>query len=127
MEKVKLLILNNFTFFHNVFYAICILRFFNSHISVFVCSFFEFGMVSKWCRSIRELLNPFPQNDALKIYSCRKHCEKGEIACYKQFLLFSQCFLPYMTLIFHFQCTLKCRLQFLSILTSQIFFRLVMG
>ena len=26
---------------------------------------------------------------------------KGEIACYKQFLLFSQCFLPYMVLIFH--------------------------
>ena len=42
----------NFTFFHNVFYAICILQFFNSHISVLVCSFFEFGMVSKWC--IRE-------------------------------------------------------------------------
>ena len=37
---------------------------------------------------------------------------KGEIACNKQFLLFSQCFLPYMTLIFHFKCTLKCRLQF---------------
>ena len=31
---------------------------------------------------------------------------KGEIACNK---LFSQCFLPYMTLIFHFKCTLKCR------------------
>ena len=26
---------------------------------------------------------------------------KGEIACNKQFLIFSQCFLPYMTLIFH--------------------------
>ena len=26
---------------------------------------------------------------------------KGEIACYKQFLLFSQCFLPYMVFIFH--------------------------
>ena len=32
---------------------------------------------------------------------------KGEIACNKQFLLFSQCFLPYMVLIFHFKCTLK--------------------
>ena len=32
---------------------------------------------------------------------------KGEIACYKQFLLFSQCFLPYMALIFHFKCTLN--------------------
>ena len=31
---------------------------------------------------------------------------KGEIACNKQFLLFSKCFLPYMALIFHFKCTL---------------------
>ena len=36
--------------------------------------------------------------DALKPYSCGKHREKGEIACNKQ-LLFSRCFLPYMTLI----------------------------
>ena len=40
---------------------------------------------------------------------------KGEIACNKQFLLFSQCFLPYMALIFHVKCTLKCHLQFVSI------------
>ena len=58
--------------------------------------------------------------DTLKIYNCRKHCNK-------QVILFSQCFLPYMTLIFHCQCTLKCRLQFLSIWTSLKFFRLVMG
>ena len=31
---------------------------------------------------------------------------KGEIACNNQFLLFSQCFLPYMALIYHFKCTL---------------------
>ena len=37
---------------------------------------------------------------------------KGEIACNKQFLVFSQCFVPYMVLIFHFKCKLKCRLQF---------------
>ena len=53
--------------------------------------------------------------------------KKGEIACKKQFLLFSQCFLPYVVLIFHFKCTLKCRLQFVSILTSLKFCRLVMG
>ena len=40
---------------------------------------------------------------------------KGEIACNKQFLLLSPCFLPYVTLTFHFKCTLKCRLQFVSI------------
>ena len=68
-----------------------------------------------------------PHFDALKIYSCGKYCEK-RINCFdKQFLLFSQCFLPYMVLIFHFKCTLKCCLQFVSIWTSQKFFRLVMG
>ena len=56
-----------------------------------------------------------PHFDTLMIFSCGKHCEKrrkGEIACNKQFLLFSQRFLPHMVLIFHFNCTLKCRLQF---------------
>ena len=48
-KKVKLLILSNFTFPHNVSHAICILKFLNCHISVVVCSFLEFGMVSKWC------------------------------------------------------------------------------
>ena len=43
---------------------------------------------------------------------------KGEIACSKQFLLFLQCFLPYMALIFHFKCTLKNCLQFVLIWTS---------
>ena len=31
---------------------------------------------------------------------------KREITCNKQFLLFSQCFLLYKTLIFHFKCSL---------------------
>ena len=44
--------MSNFTFFHNVFYAICIFKSLNSYISVVVCSFFEFWKVSKWC--IRE-------------------------------------------------------------------------
>ena len=43
---------------------------------------------------------------------------KGETACTKQFLLFSQCFLPYMALIFHFRCTSECPLQFVSIWAS---------
>ena len=46
-KKVKLLKMRNFTFFHNVFYTICILKSFNSHISVVVCSIFEFGTISK--------------------------------------------------------------------------------
>ena len=50
---------------------------------------------------------------------------KEEIAFNKRFLLFSQCFLPFTVLIFHFKCTLKCRLQFVSIWTSLKFCRLV--
>ena len=38
-------------------YAICILESFNSHISVVICSFFEFEAVSKWC--IMELVKNF--------------------------------------------------------------------
>ena len=49
----------------------------------------------------------------------------GEIACNKQFLLSSQCFLHYLVLIFHFKCTLKCPLQLVSILTSLKFCSLV--
>ena len=52
---------------------------------------------------------------------------RGEIACNKQFLFFSQCFLPYMAFIFHFKCTLKCRLQMLSSWTSLKLCRRVMG
>ena len=47
-----------------------------------------------------------PHVEALKIYSYGKLCEKGEIASNKQFLPFSQCFLPYKALIFHVKCTL---------------------
>ena len=45
---MKLLKASNFTFSQNVFCAICFLKSFNSHIFVVICSFFEFGMVSKW-------------------------------------------------------------------------------
>ena len=63
--------------------------------------------------------NPRPHFDAQDIYIAVENIvRKGEIACDKQFLLFSQCFLPYMVLIFHFECTLECRLQFVSICTS---------
>ena len=46
---------SNFTFYLNVFFAIYILKSFHSYISVVVCSFFEFGAVSKWC--VREWVN----------------------------------------------------------------------
>ena len=40
---MKLLKMSNFTCFHKVFYVICILNSLNSHISVAVYNFFEFG------------------------------------------------------------------------------------
>ena len=51
-----------FTYFQNVFCAIriCILKSFNSHISVVICSFFEFGTGSKWC--IGEWVNCYFQH-----------------------------------------------------------------
>ena len=52
-----------------------------------------------------------------KYIAVENNVRKGEIACNKQFLLFSQCFPPYMALIFHFKSTLKCHLQFVSIWT----------
>ena len=68
-----------------------------------------------------------PHLDALRYIAFENIVRKGEIACNKQFLLFSQCFLPYMALIFHFKCTFKCCLQFVSIWTSLKFCRLVMS
>ena len=51
--------------------------------------------------------------DVLNVYIAVENVvRKGEIACEKQFLLFSQCFIPYMVHIFDFKCTLKCHLQF---------------
>ena len=66
-EKEKLLVTSNFSFSNSVFkrlvsqgrqkVSLCGngLKSFHSHISVVVCSFFEFGMVSKWY--IREWVN----------------------------------------------------------------------
>ena len=74
--------------------------------------------------------NPFhtmPHFDAPKIcYSCGKHFEKRRNAFNKQFLFFSR-FPPSIAIIFHFRCSLKCRLQFVSIWTRLKFCRLVMG
>ena len=51
----------------------------------------EMRQVHIWCLTHYHTMLHF---DTLQIYSCGIHCEKGEIACYKQLFLFSQCFLP---------------------------------
>ena len=62
---MKLLKKSNFTFFHSVFYAICLRKSFYIHISVVICRFFEFGMVSKW-RTFREWIKVLLYYDLLK-------------------------------------------------------------
>ena len=56
MEKGEIAQNEQFHFFSVMFsvqsvyqnIAICISKSFNSHMSIIACSFFEFGMVSKW-------------------------------------------------------------------------------
>ena len=48
-----------------------------------------------------------PHCDALKTIAVESIVRKGDIDCNKQFLLFSQWFLPYMALIFSFQMHFK--------------------
>ena len=43
---------------------------------------------------------------------------KGEIACYEQFLLFPQCFIPIWRVFCHFYQTWNCHLQTLSVWKS---------
>ena len=96
--------------------------------------------LGKGCTEVFFFIFPSPSKSLTKLYAITTQYQilthyiavenivrKGEIACNKQFLLFKQCFLPYMILIFHFRCTLKYRLQFVSILTSLKFCCLVMG
>ena len=69
-----------------------------------------------------------PHFDALNIYIAVVNIlRNGEIACNKQFLLFSQWFLPFMARIFNFRCISKCRLQFVSVWTSIQFRRLLIA
>ena len=127
-EKEKLLIMSNFSFYLSVFYPFGEFSAIFIKFKMFICKLFKLG---------RDGSLPFGQElthyhtilhfDALKMYSCENIVRKGEIACNKQFLLFSQCFLPYMVLIFHFKCTVKCRLQFVSIWTNLKLCHLVMG
>ena len=74
VEKGEIAQMSNFTFFHNVFYAIFISESFNTHISVVVCSFFEFGTDSKWC--IWEWVKPhstiFPADNPLFLWHLLK-------------------------------------------------------
>ena len=59
-----------------------------------------------------------PHFEALKIYSCGRHCEKKEKLLVTSNFSFSHIVFYPIWHIIHFECTLKCRLQFVSIWTS---------
>ena len=101
---MKLLKMSNFTFSQSDFYAICILKSCNSHISGVACSFFEFGTVSKWC--IREWVKILSFGKELTLYSIDTHFnastrdiflktlwEKKKLLVTSNFFFFPQCFL----------------------------------
>ena len=118
-EKVEMAQNDNFTFFYNVFYAVCTLKSFISHISDVVWSFFEFGTDSKSCigngLTHFQIMTPF---DAPGKQAFWKHVGKGEIARNEQFLLFPQCFLPVWIAFYLFRQIWNCCLQTLSVLKS---------
>ena len=88
VEKEKLLVMSNFSFSHSVFERLVL-----------------------HTRKTQGLFG-----NGLRCIAVEKFVRKGEIACNKQFLLFSQFFLPY-----------NAHMQFVSILTSLKFCCLIMG
>ena len=94
LKKGEIAQKSNFTFFHNVFYAICTSKSFNSHISVVVCSFFEFGTVSKWC--IREWVRAV--FSIIVILYLPVHLS---MFFYSYFLKTDKMFFPSLWLLFH--------------------------
>ena len=65
--------------------------------------------------------------DALMIHSCGKYCEKRRNCLWEAISPFLTVFSSLYATYFSFECTLKCRLQFVSIWTSVKLCRLVMG
>ena len=73
-----------------------------------------------------EWVKPLPHFDPLKMFSSRKHCKKRKNCLFQAI----SCFLTVLSIqygTFHFKCTLKCCLQFVSVWTSLKYCRLVMG
>ena len=91
VAKAEIACNKQFLLFHIVFYSCEEL---SSKFEIVVCKLFQFGGVDVWERVKN-----------LRSKAVEKIVRKGEIACNKQCLLFSQCFLPSLALNFHFKCT----------------------
>ena len=113
MEKEKLLIMSNFCFSHSVFKRLVSQG--RQKVSLcgnglkllpFTKQFLHYMDSGLFVESLTHY-HTIPHFVTLMIYSYGKQCEKRRNC----FLLFLQCFLLYMVLIFHFKCTIKGRLQ----------------
>ena len=109
-RKEKLLVMSNIFSSHSVFKRLVLQPFKNT----------------VWLGKSKPITTQCHTLALLRYIAVENIVRKGEIACNKQLLLFSQCFLSNMALIFHCKCTLKCCLQFVSILTC-LKFCLIMG
>ena len=86
---MKMFKMSNFTLFHNILYANCFLKSFNSQISVVVCSFFEFRTVSKWY--IREWVSSLSHNKLLDLSKNESNCKhKQNVNKHGIFLLYGR-------------------------------------
>ena len=68
------------------------------------------------CSLMKKTFNPFRNK------SSENTVGNGEIACNEQFLLFTPCFLPFLSTFHHFHQNLNCCLQTLSVWNSVKFF-----
>ena len=107
-EKEKMLVTSIFSFSHSVFYSIKEINHHFSNIQFVVCKCFHFGHIQN--SVLWERVNTF-QNTCNPLFLCVCYTslleintvEKGEIARYKQFLLFPCVFYTFVELcvIFH--------------------------
>ena len=95
-ETEKLLVRSNFSFSHGVFYPFWELSIVFIKFEIVVCKFFQFGSVQNLNASkLKEFADDNLKIDCNDIKLSRwleNTVGKGEIACYKQFLLFPLCF-----------------------------------
>ena len=116
-----MLVSSIFSFSHNVFKWLFLQGHYKSGLCGKELNLFTtkliMGFIQQYAQHTGVILviNPFPNKPWLKNKSFENTVGKGEIACNKQFLLFSQCFLPIWRTFCHFLQIQNCRLQTLSV------------
>ena len=94
MRKGEIACNKQFVLFSQYFLPLWYLFSISNALQNVICNLFQFEPVSNFV----ERFNPLPQNTAFQrtydIFNVENIVRKGEIACNKQFVLFSQYFLP---------------------------------